>query len=409
MNTHSEIRRGWRIVAAGFIGVACGASPIPYTLMGQIIGPINESLGWSVGHIALGVTCFGLAAAFMAPYVGSLADRLGLRPVALGSLAAFGVTFALLGLTPARVEAWWIAWTLAGLVAIGSGPLIWSRGINLWFFERRGLALGIALIGTTITGVAVPIFAGAAIDAWGWRMAFPLLACLPLLIALPVTWVWFREPRPEERPKQISEAGKLTGLTRERALRDYRFWLLFASILMVALAYGGINVHLQQMLELNGFDRTVARGVVSTLAVAILIGRLGTGLLLDRFWAPLVAFPILCAPAFACTLLAGDGLTLPLAFLAACIVGLAAGAETDLIAYLASRYFGMAHYGKIYGVLYVPFGIAAGFSPAIYGWSRDATGGYDLALGVASGLFIAGALALLLLGRYPDFSSRGDA
>ncbi len=405
MNTSSEIRRNWRIVAAAFVGVACGAAPIPYTLMGQLIGPMHDELGWSVGNISFGVTLFGLSAALMAPLIGSLADRVGIRKVAIGSLLAFGFGFTLLGLVPAFVYAWWIGWALVGLVAIGSGSLTWARGISLWFYKQRGLALGIALIGTSLTGVAVPLLAGAAIDSWGWRSAFPLLALLPLAIALPVVWLWFREPTARERPAQISGAGGLTGISRSQAVRNYRFWVLFASILMVALAYGGINVHLQQMLELKGFDKNVARGVVSTLALAILIGRLTTGFLLDKIWAPLVALPILCAPAIACVVLGADSLSLPLAYLATVVVGLAAGAETDLIAFLIGRYFGMAHYGRIYGLLFVPFGIAAGFSPALYGWSRDATGDYSLALNVATGLFILGAAVLLLLGRYPTFSS----
>ncbi len=405
MKADSEFRRGWRVVVAGMVGVACGASPVPYTLIGQLIGPMHTELGWSVGDISLAITLFGLAASFMAPYVGSLTDRIGLRPVALGSLLAFGLAFASLGLTPALVGAWWLAWLLAGLVSIGSGPLTWSRGVNLWFFRQRGLALGITLLGTSLTGVAVPLFAGRAIDAWGWRASFPLLALLPLAIALPVVWLLFREPRPEERPAQIGGAMGLTGATRREALGDYRFWLIFASVLFIALAYGGINVHLQQLLELQGFDRITARGVVSSLAVAILSGRVCTGFLLDRIWAPLVALPILCAPAIACWLLSGDSLTLSLAYLCAAIVGLAAGAETDLIAYLAGRYFGMAHYGKIYGLLYVPFGVAAGLSPALYGWSRDATGDYGLALSLASALFLLGGGLLLALGRYPTFTA----
>jgi len=87
-------------------------------------------------------------------------------------------------------------------------------------------------------------------------------------------------------------------------------------------------------------------------------------------------------------------------------LGFAAGAETDLVAYLAGRYFGMAHYGKIYGMLYMPFGMASAVSPAVYGAVRDATGNYDPILHVALFLFIAGAVLLLLLGRYPDFARR---
>jgi MFS family permease len=63
----------------------------------------------------------------------------------------------------------------------------------------------------------------------------------------------------------------------------------------------------------------------------------------------------------------------------------------------------MAHYGKIYGFLYMPFGLASAISPAVYGWVRDTTGSYNPMLMVAMGLFVGGALLLPTLGKYPQF------
>ncbi|MEZ5498471.1 MAG: MFS transporter [Steroidobacteraceae bacterium] len=406
---YSELRRGWRMVIAALVGVACGSSPIPYTAIGQLIGPMREALGWSIAEISLAITLFGLCASAMAPLVGAIADRRGVRPVALLSLLLFGLAFAALGATPAVVGAWWLAWALAGLVSVGSGTLSWTRGIGLWFFRQRGIALGLALIGTSVTGVMVPQVAGWAIDRFGWRSVFPLLALLPLLVALPVVWRWFREPPPEHRPPEVFAEGKPVGLPVAAVVRGYRFWVMIASILLIALAYGGIFVHLQQMLELAGFDRTVARGVVSSMAAAILLGRVATGWFLDRFWAPLVTLPVLSLPALACILLANDTLVLPIAFFCALAVGLAAGAETDMIAFMAARYFGMAHYGRIYGLLFLPFGIASAISPTLYGIARDRTGDYDAALAFAAGMFIVGAALLLALGRYPDFTAEKKA
>ena len=401
----SEFAQGWRVVLAALLGVACGASPVPYNAIGQLLGPVHAQMGWSLRDISLAITLYGVIAACTAPLFGWLADRYGVRRVALASLVTFGLSFGSLAFIPGNLWAWWIGWSLAGLLGMGSTPITWTRGINLWFFRQRGMALGMTLIGTSLTAMVVPLLAGWGIDQFGWRAAFPVLAALPLVIALPVAWIWFREPRPEQRPPQVSAGGRLTGVSTSQALHDYRFWLIFISVTLIALAYGGIFVHLQQMFELKGFEKTTARGVVSTLGLAILFGRLGTGWLLDRVWAPWVTLPLLSAPAIACLLLAGPALSLPLAYVSALIVGLAAGAETDLIAYLAGRYFGMANYGRIYGLLYMPFGIASAVSPAAYGWVRDSTGNYDLALHVALVMFLVGALMLLLLGRYPDFSA----
>ena len=83
------------------------------------------------------------------------------------------------------------------------------------------------------------------------------------------------------------------------------------------------------------------------------------------------------------------------------LLGFAAGAESDLVAYLTGRYFGMAHYGKVYGMLYMPFGFFSALSPILYAYVRDTTGSYDPILQVALFAFIVGGGLLLFLGRYP--------
>ena len=85
------------------------------------------------------------------------------------------------------------------------------------------------------------------------------------------------------------------------------------------------------------------------------------------------------------------------------ILGIAAGVEFDVLAYLASRYFGLRHYATIYGILYAFFGFGAGVGPAVFGMAFEATGSYDLILLIASGAFLIGALPLLLLGPYRRF------
>lgn len=398
----SEFAAGWRVLLAALLGTACGASPIPFNTIGFLMGPINAEFGWSFLAISLGVTIYGIVASLLAPVYGGLADRYGVRPVALWSLFAFALAFAAFALTPANIAGFYAIWLLVGLVGIGSTPVTWSRAINMWFFRNRGLALGIMLLGTSLAAVVLPRLTVHLIETVGWRLTHPLIALLPLLVGLPVAYLFFREPRPEERPAAGQAAGTVDGATLGQAIRDYRFWVIWASILLVALAYGGAHLHMPEILKGHGFTPADAAGVMGVIAISIFAGRIVTGALLDRFWAPIVCFPILCLPALSCWLLAESGVTSTSAILAAAFLGFAAGAESDLIAYLASRYFGMAHYGKIYGMLYMPFGLASAISPALYGWVRDATGGYDPMLYAAMGLFVGGGALLLTLGRYPE-------
>lgn len=417
MNSHgqgapprSEFALGWKVLLAGFLGTMCGASPLPFNVIGFLFVPLNDEFGWNRAQVSTAITIFGVTAALLAPVFGGLADRFGVRRVAIWSLVAFIVTFSLPVFTSASLLVFYLFFFLIGLVGIGSTPVTWSRALSMWFVRNRGLALGIMLIGTSAAAFVVPRLAVWAIENHGWRAMFPVVALLPLCVALPVTLLLFREPRDDERPAAISTVdGKVAGMTFGEAIRTRQFWLLWFSILLIAGAYGGAHIHMPAIVADHGLDAGAAAGIMGTVGIGLLVGRVGVGFLLDRFWGPAVAFPVLCLPAIACILLMGTGTDAGMISLAAFLLGFAAGAESDLIAFLAARYFGMAHFGRIYGMLYMPFGLFSAISPLIYGLVRDRAGSYDPILSVAAVVFILGGGLLLLLGRYPETGTTEEA
>jgi MFS family permease len=393
------------VLVASLLGVACGASPVPFNTMGIFAGHLHDEFGWSYRDLYFGLMIYGVVGALLAPYFGSLSDRYGVRRIALASTFAFGLCFAALSLTPPSLTGYYLIWLSVGLVGIGSTPVTWSRAVNLWFFRNRGFALGLMLVGTSLGAFVLPPLTVFYISHFGWRTAYALIALLPLLISFPVALRWFREPRREERPPEFAadggEGDGLPGFTLGEAMRGYRFWVLLLSIAIISTAYGGLHANMVPLLRLHGIAEVDAAKVAGFLGLCIFVGRVGAGWLLDRIWAPLVTLPLLSAPALACWLLSGQSLTIGTALLCAFLMGLASGAETDLVAYFTSRYFGMAQYGRIYGVLYMVFGIGSAVAPPLYGWVRDTYGNYDRALFVAAIAFVAGALVLLTLGRYP--------
>ena len=405
----NEFKSAWKVLVAGMLGVMCGASPLPFNTIGFVLGPLNAEFGWSFASISAGVTVFGITASLLAPVIGALADRIGVRIIALASLFAFALSFAAMGLIPGSQSAWFGMWFMIGLVSMGSTPVTWSRAINMWFYRSRGLALGLLLVGTSIAALTVPKVAVWAIENYGWRGMYPIVALFPLLLALPIGMLWFREPTPAETPAEITAGGSLVGVTFAQAAKDRRFWTIWASIALVALAYGGAHIHMPEIIKQHGLTAKEGAGIMGMIGIALLSGRIITGWLLDRIWAPFVCLPILSIPALACYWLMGNGTSEAMVWASAFLLGFAAGAESDLIAYLASRYFGMAHYGKIYGMLYMPFGIFSAISPVLYGRIRDTTGSYDQMLMAAIFLFVSGALLLLTLGRYPVFTDKDAA
>ena len=83
-----EFSKGWTVLLAGVLGVMCGASPIPYNVIGFTAEPLQAEFGWSQTEVLLPITLFGVIASFLAPVFGWMADRFGVRPVARRSWSA---------------------------------------------------------------------------------------------------------------------------------------------------------------------------------------------------------------------------------------------------------------------------------------------------------------------------------
>ena len=402
VTSRSEFALGWKTLLAAFLGTMCGASPLPVNVLGFLFDPLHAEFGWSKTQVSIGVTIYGLTAALTAPFFGALCDRVGVRRVGISALIIFALIFAGFYIMPGQLPVFYGLWFLIGLVAIGSTPVAWSRAIGLWFVRNRGLALGIMMLGTSAAAIVVPRIAVWALETGGWRLIFPAVALLPVLVALPAVLALFREPRADELPAQITagEDGKLAGMTLGQAMRTRQFWLLWVSILLISLAYGGAHTHMPAIIKDHGFGIGEAAGIMGIVGLGLLSGRLIVGALLDRFWGPGVGFPVLCLPAIACYLLLGTGSEYATITAAAFLLGFAAGAESDLIAFLAARYFGMNQFGRIYGVLYMPFATMTALSPVLYGIVRDSAGSYDPMLTAAGLMFVIGGALLLLMGGY---------
>jgi MFS family permease len=400
------------VLVASSLGVAFGASPIPFNSLGPFTRPITEEFGWGRGEFQLGIFWFALAVICIVPVIGALADRYGARRMALPTLALFGLGFAALSLTPASIGVFYAMWIVAGLAGGGSTPVTWTRSINGWFDQNRGLALAITLLGTGVTAAFLPAFTIWLIERFGWRWAYVGISLLPLAVALPIAIAWFRDP-----PAGVTQAGAVAaahdaarpraeaGLTLGQAVRTARFWVLIVSILLVATGIAGTIANFVPLLEDRGFEPLAAGKIAGATGVSIIVGRLFAGFMMDRVWAPGIAFPMLVLPAVASLLLLDHGIGPATAILAAVLVGFASGAETDLVAYLSARYFGLRHYGRIYGAQYAVFGLASGIAPPLFGFVHDRTGSYDAILFIAAFAFGIGALLLLTMGKYPVFGA----
>ncbi len=408
---YAEFRFGWRVVVASAIGIGLGMSPLPFYTIGVFVGPLAREFGWGIDQIMLAFPFFTLAAVIASPLVGQLTDRYGPRRVALTSIVLFSLTMMSFSLQNGSIVMWLGTWSILAFTGAGTLPITWTRAVNGWFFKKRGLALGFALIGTGLFGVLAKQYAFFLIQLVDWRLAYVGVGALPLVIAWPIAFFLFRDasdPKVADRVTQMeihTEKQKVRhgGLSLKQALKDWRFWLLAYAFVPISFAVGGPIPNLENMLGNKGFSAEDAVTLASLIGIAVIIGRVAGGFLLDHFWAPAVAATILSLPALAMFMLAQSEISFAYAAIAIMILGAAAGVEYDLMAYLASRYFGLLHYAAIYGALYGFFALGAGIAPAVFGAFFEADGNYDAILMISGVLFVAGAVPLLLLGKYRDY------
>ena len=408
----AEFRYGWPVVFASAVGIGLGMSPLPFYTIGVFIAPYAEEFGWTTGQVLRCFPIFTFTALFMSPVIGQLTDRFGSRRVALTSIVAFSLSMMAFAFQTGSLTFYYFLWFLLAVTGAGTLPITWTRAVNSWFFERRGLALGFALIGTGIFGVIAKQYAFWLIGTVGWRNAYLGLGALPLLIAFPIAYRWLREATDPAVADKAATMARETpgpavrhgGLTLSHAVRDWRFWLLAYAFVPISFAVGGPIPNMETIMGTKGFSPEQAVNLAAVIGYAVVFGRVVGGYLLDHFWAPMVAATILSLPAIAAVMLAQSDYSFWYAVTAIFILGMAAGVEYDLMAYLVSRYFGIAHYGAIYGALYGFFALGAGIGPAVFASFFDRTGSYDGIFMVSAALFLVGALPLLLLGKYRDYT-----
>ena len=403
MQKHGELRRGWLLILSSCTGVICSAVVLPYYSIGALVVPVTTDLGWSRAEFQSAILFSAGLGALTAPLVGWLCDRFGSRALALPSLIGLSAGFLIAASMDGALWMLYLAYGSMALLGAGTIPVTWTRAITTNFSERRGLALGLTLTGTGICAMLVPHYVVWLVEAYSWRVAYVGIALLPLLLAGPIVYLGFRPKENVER-QDATPVDSVRSLSLGEAVRGYRFWVLLISIFVAYMGFSGISPNLIPAMTDAGMSSSEAATVMSVFGVSIIVGRVTVGYLIDRFWAPGVALAALSLPVIGCFLLL-DPSSFFWAAVAALLIGFAAGAELDLMSFLTARYFGLAHYAKIYSVLYMSLAICSGTAPMLFAKVYDLTANYDIGFYAAAVLFALGGLLVLTLGPYPDLET----
>jgi MFS family permease len=170
--TSEKIFYGWWVVLAAGVGLSVHSGPITAGTFGVFLKPLSQEFGWSRTQILLSVSLATLALTGAMPLVGRLVDRLGARRVIVPSALLFGLAFMSLYFLTASLWHYYAISLFMEVVGGGTTPVAYSKVISHWFDKKRGLALALAMAGSSLGAFIMPPLAQALITGVGWRQSY---------------------------------------------------------------------------------------------------------------------------------------------------------------------------------------------------------------------------------------------
>lgn len=388
---------------AGLIGLSTGQSLIGY-INSIFATELVAEFGWSRSNLAL-TALASLVAIICIPIAGRLTDLYGVRRVAAVGIISFPLTFVGLSLMSGSIFQYVGLGLLQYILCTTTTTTVYSRIVAERFVSARGLALALLATGPAVAGAVASPALTAVIDTAGWRTAYQVLA---VAFAFTGALTLMLLPSAPARATGAQTALRAGGARNAygAVLRNPVFWILFAATLLCTVPTVLANLHLKMMLVDTGIGSTALGVMVSVFAAGVIVGRLASGLALDRFPAYLVAMIGMGMPCIGLILLSSGTTDIGLLGLGTLTLGLAYGAEGDTLAYLVVRHFGVELYSTVLGLITAVIVLSNTLGAGILSLTLAQTNSYNLFMQISAVTVIGGALTFLALRNSPPVAAR---
>lgn len=370
---------GWNVLGVGMMSMAMTMGVV-FAAFSFFAVAWMEAFGTSRGETLLILSVAQLLTGFMYPFTGRAMDRLSLRWIGAAGILCLAAGLMLSSFTTAL-------WQLLGIYALlmaGANALagaVYAQTLAArWFRGRRGLALGLSSIGSSVGALIFPLLVSTLLGIMGWRQTMQLLALIVPLIALPLMLLMVADS-PEHKgvapdvdvaqPRQQGEEVWTTGMI----LRERYFWAMLVALVPIVVTPVALTGNLAPYAQDLDISAQAAGGLMSIWALCNILGKVSFGYLADRIEQRLLYLLALLPSVVALLLLllAPSYLTLLLAMIA---LGIGSGGYLPLIGMMISRHFGVLAYGSVLG-LFLLCTRATVLAPPGAGWVRDHFGSYD--------------------------------
>lgn len=403
----AEWRSYWPLTLAAMIGYSTiglqsyGISPF--------VSHLEQEFGWSRAEVMIGVSISNAMGILLNIIIGMIVDRFGSRRVALLGLFVKTGSFALLGTATGALLNWALLWAVLAVGVVLVQSTVWTRALARRFDRSRGMAFAVALSGTPVAALILPVLSTSLIAEYGWRLAFAGVGAIWLAVTLPVVFFLFREgdrgaigaarkEDPAAAPQKQSPAD-LPGLRFREGVRTKAFVCLAVSFGCFSFYSMTVSTNLVPLLTENGVTAMEAAGIASVMGLVGIVARLSVGFLLDHFPGHIIGTCTLLLPVIGAAIFLMDDPGVILLSVAVGTFGAAIGAEMDVALYLATRHFGLRNFGALFNAIITFGALNAAIGPFIGGWLHDLSGTYDPLLVAIMVIMTIGSLMMAIMGR----------
>ena len=389
---------GWVVLGAAFLIITMAVGTL--FALGVFLKPIEEAMGWSRGAISSAALLNWVIVGLGSFVSGVVSDRVGTRTVVLAGGVLLGLGLVL----GSQVSTLWQFYLTFGLL-VGAGvsafyvPL--TSTATKWFSARRGLAVAIVSAGNGLGVFLLSPLSRFLISDFDWRTAMLILGDLAWLVVIPAGLLIRNSPQDMgavAHGEAAAAAGVAPSHTASSALRSGPFWTIALTHFACCAAHSGPIFHMVAHAMDQGVAKMAAATVLGASGFSSIFGRLGTGLLADRFGPRQTLVVGLGLQAFMILLFLSAG-DLTSFYALALVFGMAYGGVMPLYALLTREYFGERVMGTAYGGVFFISSIGMGVGSYAGGYIFDFLGSYRWLYLGSFAVGLAAALLALTLRR----------
>jgi MFS family permease len=403
-----EIHYGWIIVFSGFI-IMAAALGIVYNCASLFVKPISQDLGFSRSQANAIFTIRAICQVIAFLFGAKLYSKVRIKRLMQLVTVILAVSFYSYSFIDGLISFYVITFIASMSVALIS-ILPLSIIISNWFHDKRGLAIGVAFMGSGVGGMIFNSLTGYWIATQGWRTTYQYLAIIMFLMIAPITFFLIKthpkdkdaKPYTVEGVKEEQESHDINrnGLELKDAIKTLRFWVLAISSVLIMLGVNSVMATTGPHLSDLGYSITFSANIVALSMGSLAVGKVILGRLFDNLGSRLA----ITISSFA-TLLAIFGLLFAdfNVALVAIIIGTGVGAAYGSIAtsMVTVDMYGRKDYGSIFGLLSALGSTGAIIGPVVFGYLYDTTGSYNSSFMIAIGLMIVAIIGMQITLRKP--------